>query len=109
MNCEYCNRTLRHGDLIHGIKHGSLTSSGFIPARDAAVTVLCSDCSKKVYSLVYSSLDGGKIAYPGIFNMYNELTILMKNGYKMIQAIAKLPAQEQRAIQHMIESCKSVR
>lgn len=109
MNCEYCNRTLRPGDTVHGIKHGSLANSGFIPAKDAAVTVLCNDCSKKVYSLVYASLDGGKIAYPGIFNMYNELTILMKNGYKLIQAIAKLPATEQRAIQSMIETCKSSR
>lgn len=109
MKCEFCNRTLRQGDMIHGIKYGSLASSGFVPAKDSAVTVLCGDCGNRIYRLVYASLYEGRIAYPVILSMYNELTSLMKNGYKLIQAIAKLPATEQRAIQRMIETCKSAR
>jgi len=38
--------------------------------------------------------------------MVTELTTLMKNGYKAIEAIAQLPAKEQRTLQHMIETCK---
>lgn len=109
MKCEYCGKTLRQGDTVHGIKYGSLASSGFVPAKDSAVTVICGPCGNKVYGFVYASLDEGKIAYPVIFNMVTELTTLMKNGYKMIQAISKLPAREQVAIRHMIESCKSAR
>jgi hypothetical protein len=109
MNCEYCNLTLRQGDLVHGIKHGSLASSGFIPAKDAAVTILCNDCSREIYSLVYASLDKEQTAYTVIFNMYNELTILMKNGYKLIQSIAKLPKADQQALQHLIAISKSSR
>jgi len=107
--CELCTRTLRQGDTVHGIKHGSLAHSGFVPAKDAAVTVLCNDCSQKVYRLVYASLDTRTLAYPVIFKMYNELTTLMKNGYKLISAISKLPAKEQHALRHLVESCKSVR
>lgn len=109
MKCEYCNRTLRQGDTVHGIKYGSLASSGFVPAKESAVTVICGPCGNKTYRFVYASLDEGKIAYPVIFSMVNELTTLMKNGYKVIQAISKLPAREQIAIRHMIESCKSAR
>jgi hypothetical protein len=107
--CEYCGKALRRGDTVHGIKHGSLAPSGFVPAKDAAVTVLCNDCSQKVYRLVYASLDTGKLAYPTIFKMYTELTTLMKNGYKLIFAISKLPAEEQHALRHLVESCKSSR
>jgi hypothetical protein len=106
MNCEYCGKSLRQGDTVHGIKYGSLASNGFVSAKDSAVTVICGPCGEKVYRFVYASLDDGKLAYPVIFKMYEELTALMKNGYKMIQTIAKLPATEQTAIQHMIESYK---
>lgn len=109
MKCEYCNRTLRQGDTVHGIKYGSLASSGFVPAEDSAVTVICGPCGNKVYRFVYASLDEGKIAYPIIFNMVNELATFMKNGYKMIQAISKLPAREQIAIQRLIAVCKETR
>ena len=109
MKCEFCNRTLRQGDTIHGIKYGSLASSGFVSAKDSAVTVLCGECGNRIYRLVYASLDEGRIAYPAIFKMVTELTTLLKNGYKAIEAIAQLPAKEQRTLQHMIETCKSVR
>jgi hypothetical protein len=59
MNCEYCNRTLRPGDMVHGIKHGSVPEfkGEFVPARDAAYTVLCSLCSQRLYRLIYSELN----------------------------------------------------
>jgi hypothetical protein len=107
--CEYCGKTLRQGDSVHGIKYGSLASSGFVPAKDSAVTVICGPCGNTVYQLVYASLDKGTLAYPVIFKMYSELTTLMKNGYKLISAISKLPAKEQHALQHLVESCKSAR
>jgi transcription elongation factor Elf1 len=106
--CEYCDKQLREGDTIHGIKHGALTSTGFVAAQDSAVTVICGPCGEKVYNLVYGSLDSS-LGYPAIFDMYTDLITVMKNGYKLIQAIAKLPVADQRAIQHMIESCKSLR
>lgn len=107
--CEWCGTKLRPGDTVHGIKYGSLAHSGFVPAKDSAVTVLCGECGNRIYRLVYASLDEGKIAYPGIFSMYTELTTLMKNGYKLVSEIAKLPAREQHALRHLVESCKSVR
>jgi hypothetical protein len=110
MNCEYCNRTLHPGDTVHGIKYGVLGSDGkFKAAIDSAPSTLCGPCGNLIYGFVYASLDEGKIAYPVIFKMVNELTTLMKNGYKMIQAISQLPAKEQHALQDLVESCKSVR
>jgi len=109
MNCEYCGKTLRPGDTIHGIKYGALTATGFKAAQDSAVTVICGPCGEKVYQIVYGYLDEGRIAYPVIFNMVTELTTLMKNGYKLIQGIAKLPRAEQQALQHLITTCKSSR
>ena len=107
--CEFCNRTLRPGDTVHGLKYGCLASSGFMPAKDSAVTVICGPCGEKVYQIVYGYLDQGRIAYPAVFNMYNELSTLMKNGYKVIQAIAKLPRADQQSLQHLIAICKSSR
>ena len=107
--CEYCGQQLREGDTIHGIKYGTLAINGFIPAKDSAVTVICGDCGTKIYRMVYASLDPQRLPYPKIFKMYEDLTSLMKNGYKLLQAIAKLPAKEQHALRHMIESCKFAR
>ena len=104
--CEHCGKLLRQGDTIHGIKYGTLTNTGFMAAKDSAVSVICDDCGNKVYRFVYASLDEGKIAYPAIFKMVTDLTTLMKNGYKLIQNIAKLPASDQKALQHLVISCK---
>jgi len=110
MNCEYCRKTLRERDTVHGVKYGVLGSDGrFRSAVDSAPTILCGTCGEKVYRLVYASLDKGTMAYPTIFNMYNELTTLMKNGYKLIQSISKLPSREQLALQRLITTCKEVR
>lgn len=109
MKCEYCNRTLRQGDMIHGIKYGTLASTGFRAAQDSAVTVICGDCGTMVYQIVYSYLDRDKLRYPVIFKMYTELKASMENGYKVIQNIAKLPRESQQALQHLITTCKSTR
>lgn len=109
MKCEYCNRRLMQGDTIHGIKYGTLTATGFKAAQDSAVTVICGSCGEKMYQFVYASLDRGTLAYPIIFKMVNELTSLMKNGYKVIQNIATLPKEDQQALQHLIIACKESR
>lgn len=106
MKCEYCGRTLREGDTIHGIKYGTLTSTGVKAAQDSAITIICGSCGNQVYQTVYSSLDTRALSYPTIFRMVTELTSLM-NRYKLIQNIASLPASEQKALQHLITSCKS--
>jgi len=74
MKCEYCGKTLRQGDTVHGLKYGSLADSGFIPAKDSAVTVICDPCGNQAYRFVYAALDDGKLSYPAIFSLYNELT-----------------------------------
>ncbi|TGU71187.1 hypothetical protein E4633_12635 [Geomonas terrae] len=106
MKCEYCGRTLREGDTIHGLKYGTLTHSGFKAASDSAVTVICGTCGNKVYQMVYSSLDTRALSYPTMLKMVTELTSLMKNGYKLIQHIASLPATDQRALYHLVTSSK---
>lgn len=107
--CEYCGKALREGNIIHAIKYGALTTNGFKAAQDSAVTVICGPCGEKVYQIIYGYLDEGRIAYPVIFDMYNELTSVMKNGYKLIQCIAKLPRADQLALRHLITICKSSR
>jgi hypothetical protein len=72
--CEYCGRALRQGDTIHAIKYGTLTVTGFKASQASAVVVLCDSCGNNVSNIVYSYLDHGKLAYPVIFIMYNELT-----------------------------------
>jgi hypothetical protein len=104
--CEYCGERLSQGDTIHGLKYGILTVTGFKAAQDSGVTVICGACGEKVYRLVYGSLDTGGLGYPAIFDMYTDLITVMKNGYKLIQAIAALPVAEQLAIQHVITLCK---
>jgi len=109
VKCEYCGRPLREGDTIHGIRYGTLTSTGFKAAQDSAVTVICGECGALVDLIIYSYLDHNKLKYPVIFKMYTDLKASMENGYKMIQSIAKLPLQEQRSLQHLIAACKESR
>jgi len=106
MNCEYCGKVLRVGDTIHGIKFGTLSATGFKAAQDSAVVVICEPCGNRICNIVYSYLDQGKMPYPVIFKMVTELTSLMKNGYKLIQSIANLPSSDQKALQHLVTSCK---
>jgi hypothetical protein len=49
------------------------------------------------------------LSYPTIFKMVTELTSLMKNGYKLIQHIANLPSSDQRALHHLVTSCKTTK
>lgn len=107
MKCEYCGRPLRRGDPIHGIRYGTLTTTGFKAAQDSAVTVICGDCGTMVNQIVYSYLDGDKLKYPAIFKMYTELKASMGNGYKLIQHIARLPRESQQALQHLITTSKT--
>ena len=100
--CEYCGSKLRPGDTVHGLKYGSLASSGFVPARDSAITVMCGPCGEKIYRLVYASLDLNKPTYPALYKTYEELTKCLKNGYKLIQAISKLPVSDHSALQRII-------
>ncbi|WP_136525725.1 hypothetical protein [Geomonas ferrireducens] len=108
MKCEYCGRILRPGDIIHGIKYGTLTSIGFEAASDSAVTVICGPCGNKVYQIVYSSLDDRVLTYPTILKMVPELTSLMKDAYRLVQAIASLPASDQRSLQHLLSTSKDI-
>ena len=104
--CEYCGKQLREGDTIHGIKYGTLASSGFIPAKDSAVTVICGTCGNMLYGFIYASLEQSKPTYPALYRTYEELTKCLKNGYKLIQAISKLPVSDQSALQRLIATCK---
>lgn len=106
MKCEYCGKALRRGDMVHGIKYGALTATGFMAAKDSALTVVCGPCGNQIYQLVYFTLERGKPTYPILFKMYDELKASMKNGYKLIQAMSKLPVQDQSAIQRLITICK---
>ena len=107
--CEYCGKTLRPGDTVHGIKYGTLAGSGFVPAKDAAVTVICGPCGNRLCNFIYASLDQNKRTYPALFNTYEQLATVMKNGYRVIQAMSKLPASDQSAIQLLITISKDVR
>jgi hypothetical protein len=107
--CERCGRKLRQGDIIHGIKYGTLTSTGFKAASDSAVTVICGSCGAKAMEYVYSLLDTKALAYPTIFKMVAELSSLMKDGYRLIQNIANLPSSDQRALHHLVISCQQTK
>jgi hypothetical protein len=107
MMCEHCGRILREGDTINGIKYGTLTSTGFKAGQDSAVVIICEPCASKAMEFIYSSLDTRALSYPTIFSMVTELTSLMKNGYKVIQSIARLPATDQRALHHLVTACKT--
>jgi len=104
--CEYCNRTLRRGDTIHGIKYGTLTTTGFKAAQDSAVTVICGDCGTLLYQIVYGNLDNEKLSYPTIFKMLGEIATLMKNQWKFAQEITQLPRAEQVTLKRLVSICK---
>ena len=106
MNCEYCGKALRNGDTIHGIKYGSLANGGFVPAKDSAVTVICGPCGTMILNVVYGKYDPAKPSYPALYKIYEELTSCMKNGYKLIQAISKLPSSDIAAIKRLTTICK---
>ena len=107
MMCEYCGKRMMPGDTIHGIRHGKLGNDRrFKPAYDSAETLICGSCGDKIYQIVYGNLENEKIPYPVIFNMLEELTTLMKNGYKFAQGIAQLPRAEQVTLKRLIAICK---
>lgn len=101
MKCEFCNRTMKQGDILHGVKHGRLTTTGFKSDRDAAVTVICGPCGNIILNVVHAKYDPAKPSYPALYRVYEELTACMKNGYKLIQAISKLPSSDIAAIKRL--------
>ena len=108
--CEYCGKTLRPGDTIHGLKYGSMGHDGkFKAALDSAVTVVCGQCGNKLYGFIYASLDLDKPTYPALYRTYEELTKCLKNGYKLIQAISKLPVSDHSALQRIITTYNQVK
>jgi hypothetical protein len=107
--CEYCGKQLWQGDAIHGVKYGSLTNTGFKAAQDSAVTVICGPCGNMLYGFIYASLDQSKPTYPALYRTYEELTKCLKNGYRLIQAISKLPVSDQSAIQRLIATYKQAK
>ena len=104
--CECCGKALGNGDIIHGVKYGTLTSTGFMAAQDSAVTVICGDCGNMLYGFIYASLDQNKPTYSTLYRTYEELAKCLKNGYKLIQAILKLPVSDHSALQRLIATCK---
>ncbi|UFS71757.1 hypothetical protein LPW11_06075 [Geomonas sp. RF6] len=106
MKCEFCGKWMRQGDIVHGLKYGTLERTGFTPARDSAVTVICGPCSMEIYRIIYGRLENHKVTFPVMFKMHEELSALMKNGYKFVQNMAKLPRTELVALQQLIAICK---
>ncbi|MCM0084465.1 hypothetical protein L4X63_23075 [Geomonas sp. Red32] len=109
MKCEHCGRVIREGDTIHATKYGTLTCTGFKAAQESAVVVICEPCGARVSQYMYSTLDPRAFTYPTIFKLVTDLTTLMKNGYKLIQRIASLPVSDQRALHHLVNSCKQTK
>ena len=55
---------------------------------------------------VYAKYEPAKPSYPAMFKLYQELTSCMKNGWKVIQAISKLPSSDLTALKRIISTCK---
>jgi len=109
MNCEFCGKWMRQGDIVHGLKYGTLERAGFMPGRGSAVTVICGSCGEQIYRIVYGRLENKKVTFSILFKMHEELTALMKNGYKFVQNMAKLPQAELVVLQQLIAICKITR
>lgn len=58
MNCEFCKRKIRNGELVHGIRYGTADgyNQAFLPARDSAWTVICEQCGEMLYKIIYAKL-----------------------------------------------------
>jgi hypothetical protein len=63
MRCGYCNRTIRQGDLLHGIKYGTTDhrQEVFIPDKDSAWIYLCGLCAEILSRLIYAKLNKNSI------------------------------------------------
>jgi hypothetical protein len=59
MRCECCNKVIQQYETAHGLKYGSVDSvhDVFLPARDSACSVLCSQCGEMMFKLIYSKLN----------------------------------------------------
>ena len=83
---------------MHGVRHGSLACSGFAPAKNSAEVVICDQCGDMLLKLVYAKYEPAKPSYPAMFKVYEELSSCMKNGWKLIPAISKLPVSDNSCI-----------
>ena len=106
MKCEYCNKTLLPGDTVHEINYGYLTGKGFVRAKDSACTVICDRCGNMIFNLIYCQYEHHRPAYSVFYRMYEDLASCMKNGYKLIHAISKLPVSDLAVLQRVITTCK---
>jgi len=58
MKCELCNKSIRNGETVHGIKYGTEDNQHnvFLPAKDSAWTIFCSACGETLCRLIYAKL-----------------------------------------------------
>jgi hypothetical protein len=92
--------------MVHGINYGSFAGSGFVRAKDSATTVICDRCGNQIFSLIYCQYEHRRPAYSVFYKMYEELASCMKNGFKLIHAISKLPVADLAVLQRVIITCK---
>lgn len=59
MRCELCNNSILPGEIVHGIRYGSLDQEHqlFLPNKESAITVICALCGEKIYRQIYSRLN----------------------------------------------------
>jgi len=59
MRCEYCSKVIQPYETAHGLRYGSVDGSQdiFLPARESAITVICSTCGNMLCKLIYSKLN----------------------------------------------------
>jgi hypothetical protein len=65
MRCEYCTRKLGRNEIAHGIRYGAVDNATdtFIPSRDSAPTVICTQCGETLLKLIYAKLSKPINAY----------------------------------------------
>lgn len=72
MKCELCNRYIRQGETLHGIKYGTEDKdNAFLPAKDSAWTVICSSCGVMLCKLIYAKLNMTSIN-PAIYKTFTQ-------------------------------------
>lgn len=59
MRCELCTRKLGRNEIAHGIRYGTTDEATdmFIPDRDSALTIICSQCGTMLLKLIYAKLN----------------------------------------------------
>jgi len=67
--CEVCTRKLGAQEVSHGIRYGTTDpiTDLFLPSRDSAYTILCSQCGEALLKLVYQKLNPAKAHHTSVF------------------------------------------